>query len=75
MMCDGKLSRNKRKGLPYRSSTPEEESEGIDGYIGEMPVSIKPITYKTKNMLPENIDVKMIYYEKVKDGIKVEYDF
>lgn len=66
---------SQRKGAPYRSSTPEEESKGIDGYIGEMPVSVKPITYKTKNMLHENIDVNMIYYEKVKDGIKVEYDF
>jgi hypothetical protein len=26
-------------------------------------------------MLHENIDVKLIYYEKLKDGIRVEYDF
>lgn len=64
-----------RKHVKYRRATPEEESRFIDGYIGEMPVSIKPITYKTKNMLHENIDVKLIYYEKLKDGIKIEYDF
>lgn len=63
------------KGQPYRLSTPQEESQGIDGFIGETPVSIKPITYKTKNMLEEQIDAEMIYYEKVKDGIKVYSDF
>lgn len=64
-----------RKWLTYRRSTPEEESQFIDGYIGDVPVSIKPITYKTKNMLHENINIKLIYYEKLKDGIKIEYDF
>ncbi len=44
-------------------------------YIGEIPVSIKPMTYKSKNMLQERIDSTIIYYDKVKDGIKVELDF
>ena len=64
-----------RKWVKYRKSTPEEESKGIDGYIGNVPVSIKPITYKTKSMLQENIEAKMIFYEKKKDGIVVEYTF
>lgn len=64
-----------RKHVQYRRATPEEESRFIDGYIGEMPVSIKPITYKTKNMLHEDINIKLIYYEKLKDGIRIEYDF
>ncbi len=64
-----------KKWTTYRRSTPEEESQFIDGYIGETPVSIKPVTYKTKNMLHENINIKLIYYEKLKDGIKIEYDF
>jgi hypothetical protein len=64
-----------RRWVKYRRATPEEESRFIDGYIGDIPVSIKPITYKTKNMLHENIDVKLIYYEKLKDGIKVDYNF
>lgn len=63
------------KGVKHRVATPDEESKGIDGFIGEIPVSIKPITYKTMSRLPENIRIKMIYYEKLKDGIKVEYDF
>ena len=65
----------RRRWVDYRRSTPEEESKFIDGHIGDVPVSIKPITYKTKSMLHENIDVKLIFYEKTKDGIKVEYNF
>ena len=59
----------------YRLSESTEESRGIDGFIGTTPVSIKPTTYKTKSMLTEQIEVTIIYYEKVKDGIKVYYDF
>ena len=66
---------SERKHVGCRRSSPEEESRFIDGYIGEVPMSIKPITYKTKNMLHEDINVKLIYYEKLKDGIRVEYDF
>jgi hypothetical protein len=67
------ISENKR--LEYRMATPQEESKGIDGFIGDIPVSIKPITYKTMSRLQENIEVRIIYYEKLKDGIRVEYDF
>ncbi len=56
----------------YRLAVPEEESQGIDGYVGDTPVSIKPITYKTKNSLQEAIDVPIIFYEKKKDGINIE---
>ena len=61
------------RNLEYRLAEPDEESQGIDGYIGEMAVSIKPVTYKSK-YLSENIDVPIIYYDKKKDGITVEYD-
>ncbi len=57
----------------YRLATPTEESKGIDGFIGNIPVSIKPETYKTKKSLNENIKVKIIYYEKIKNGIEVDY--
>jgi hypothetical protein len=63
------------KGVQYKVATPAEESKGIDGFIGETPVSIKPITYQTMNRLPESINIKMIYYEKLKNGIRVEFDF
>jgi len=29
-------------GLPYRFSTAEEESQGIDGWAGEYPIQVKP---------------------------------
>lgn len=58
----------------YRLSTPEEESRGVDGFIGELPVSIKPESYKTKNSLNENIEVKIVYYQKVKDGISIDIE-
>jgi len=56
----------------YRLANPDEESKGIDGFIGDIPVSIKPITYKTKDMLNEEINVKIVFYEKKKDGINVD---
>ena len=62
------------KGKPYRISVPEEEAKGIDGYIGDNPVSIKPQTYESKQMLPESIGVQIIYYGKVKDGINIFFD-
>lgn len=61
------------KGVSYRLSNPEEEAKGIDGYIGDIPVSIKPHTYKMKAALPEHIPIKIIYYRKVSNGIEVDY--
>lgn len=34
--------------VEYRQSAPEEESKGIDGYLGDQPVSIKSKTYGQK---------------------------
>ncbi len=59
----------------YRLAKPDEESKGIDGYIGDLAVSIKPITYKTKMGLNENIEVPIIFYEKKKSEIVVEFTF
>ncbi|MBQ7897046.1 MAG: MjaI family restriction endonuclease [Clostridia bacterium] len=63
-----------RKGTTYRLATPEEESVGIDGYVGDVPYSIKPDTYKTMNRLSETINVKMIYYTKKKTGLTIEVE-
>jgi hypothetical protein len=57
----------------YRLATPQEESKGIDGIIGDIPVSIKPITYKLKD-LNEIIDVPIIFYKKNKSDIVIEFD-
>lgn len=63
------------KNTSYRLATPEEESKGVDGYIGGKPVSIKPSTYKTKKMYGEQIEADIVYYEKKKDGINIEFNF
>lgn len=63
-----------RTGNTYRLATPEEESKGIDGFVGNTPYSIKPDTYKTMGRLSEAINVKMIYYNKTKTGLKIEVE-
>ena len=62
------------KNTNYRLSEPKEESQGIDGFIGDIPVSIKPITYKTKNALREEIKAKIIFYNKTKSGLEIDAD-
>jgi len=60
-------------GKEYRLAEPEEESRGIDGFVGETSISIKPETYKTKPSLMEEIKAdKIIFYEKEKDEIIVD---
>jgi len=58
----------------YRLAFPEEESQGIDGFVGKKPVSIKPATYKSKRGLSEEIQASIIYYSKRKDGITIEFE-
>lgn len=61
-----------REGTSYRLATPEEESVGIDGYVGNTPYSIKPDSYKTMGRLSETIAVKMVFYTKTKTGLTIE---
>ena len=63
-----------RNNTSYRLAIPNEESEGIDGYVGNVPYSVKPNTYKTMGRLSEIINVKMIYYTKTKTGLKIEVE-
>ena len=63
-----------RKGTAYRRATPDEESVGIDGYVGNVPYSVKPDTYKTMERLSETIAVKIIYYTKTRTGLTVEVE-
>ena len=64
----------KMKNTTYRLAFPEEESKGIDGFVGTTPYSIKADTYKVMNRLSEIIEVKMIYYTKTKTGLKIEVE-
>lgn len=60
------------KGSDYRLAEPHEESQGIDGFVGEEAYSIKPSSYEAVPYLSESITVKMIFYEKRKDGVVFE---
>jgi len=62
------------KNTSYRLSEPKEESRGIDGFIGNIPISIKPITYKVKSALREEIETKIIFYNKTKSGLEIDAD-
>ena len=50
----------------------EDESKGIDGYVGEQPVSIKPVTYR--DSLQEIIDVPIVYYDENKTNKAMTVD-
>jgi len=58
--------------INYKMASKADEAKGIDGYLGDIPVSIKPDSYRQKKFLPETIEAKIIYYEKKKDGILID---
>lgn len=58
----------------WREASPEEEAQGIDGFIDDKPLQIKPITYKLETRLSEIINIPIVYYDKKKDGISIEYN-
>ena len=60
------------KGCDYRLAEPHEESQGIDGFVGEEPYSIKPSTYRSMANLAESIEIKIIFYQKKRDGLVFE---
>lgn len=61
-------------GKSWRLANIEEEAKGIDGFIRETPIQIKSSTYKIEGRLSETIEVPIVYYDKKKDGINIEYD-
>lgn len=63
-----------KKGVDYRLAKPEEESKGIDGYLGGEPVSVKPKTYLSKkSSVRESIDVKMVFYKETNTYLHIFY--
>ncbi len=49
------------KGVEHRLAISDEEAQGIDGWIGNIPVSIKPDTYEVKKELLEGIEATIIF--------------
>lgn len=64
----------KQYNKEWRLANIEEEAQGIDGFVGDTPVQIKSSTYKLENRLAENIEIPIVYYDKKKDGISIEFD-
>lgn len=60
------------KDCGYRLAEPHEESQGVDGFVGEEAYSIKPSTYDAIPTVAESIEVKIIFYEKKTDGVVFE---
>ena len=58
----------------WRLATKDEEAKGIDGYIDGKPVQVKSSTYKTEFQLREVIKAPIVYYEKKKSGLTVEFN-
>jgi len=61
-------------GTSWKRASPEEEAQGVDGYVGDTPVSIKPHTYESKEALREHINGLIVTYKKTGDGIEFEFD-
>lgn len=57
----------------YRSSTAKEEPQGIDGYLDDQPVSIKPESFKRKGN-PDEINAPIVYYKDFKSTDKLVLD-
>lgn len=58
-----------KKEKTYRKSSSSEESQGIDGYIDDVPYSVKAESYKDsapKNT--ETINATMVYYRYTEDA-------
>ena len=58
----------------WRLANKDEEKEGIDGYIDGKPVRIKSSTCKAEAQLKEIIKAPIVYYEKTKAGLVVEFN-
>jgi hypothetical protein len=58
------------KNTTYRLANTNEESKGIDGYIGNKPVQVKSATYTAKQGLAEEIPWDIVYYDKGSRGSK-----
>lgn len=61
-------------GEEWRLASPEEESKGIDGYVGSKAYSIKPDSYDLKKMLPEEIEVTLVVYSKSSNGKDIDIE-
>jgi hypothetical protein len=58
--------------LEVQRADAQDESKGIDGYLGDQPVQVKPVTYKDN--LQESIEVPIIFYDENKSNKTMKVD-
>jgi len=62
-------------GVAYTAAAPAEESKGIDGYLGDVPVSVKPHTYESKTSVKQQtLRGHLILYRKTSKYLTIWYD-
>lgn len=62
--------------VEYYQSSSSEESRGIDGYLGNQPISVKPKSYDTKGSTKgrEDIDAPIVKYHDTDNYVYLYYD-
>lgn len=65
---------SKKYNTTYRLATPEEESKGIDGYVGDKPIQIKPHTYLNKPRLQEEFPCDVVFYKDTKTYLYIYFE-
>lgn len=60
------------KAVTY--ATAADEAKGIDGHIGQKPVSVKPTSHTSRHGLPDSLPECTTYYEKCSGGLRISFD-
>ena len=64
-----------RCNTDYSFSSQKEEAKGIDGYVGDVPASIKNLSYLPKSQtLSEKIDIEIVYYKTTNQYLYIYLD-
>lgn len=65
----------KKYEMEYTPATKDDESQHIDGYLGKIPISVKPHTWKDMKNLPFDLnELLVVFYKKNKASVKIEYE-
>jgi hypothetical protein len=62
------------KNEPCRLPDEAEQGQGIDGFVGDQAFRIRPVSHYFKPPAEPPADWETVYFEKIKDGLKVYYE-
>lgn len=60
--------------LSYKEASPDEEKYGIDGYVGKVPISVKPGDFDVSGSRNTPVFGVLVRYEFEGDELRVWYD-